>query len=398
MDQPTTHNQTPHHIYFYPPTQNTSISSFNILPVHETLITPTRDRMRLVLGVSGACTLMMYLAIAAFGYMYALDGTLVRKQSRVVVCMEWYASSSFLMPAEPRVFFFVGLHLQTSDHPPKNMAGQYPWKFSLIRRPPRAGARRAGRHIILLPPHPHFAHARGTSVGLVGVDGERGGVHVCGSFNRRQYIHTQTQTTHTHTQVCIELLEKLYRWADRLPLLQPLLHLTRRPLSSSFPNTAAAPLPPMTGIEYVLGAQGPRLVVVGEGAGEEGEEGGGGGEERQPLLVAGAAGGGCVRIKACGKGSHRSDHTFKHTHARTHIYSQPPLPAASAVATAAAGAAKPEPIFYASTGRNQPLLPPQVMPPAPAVVGGVGGDAVDTEDYEISRCVCVLLWGGGRNH
>lgn len=55
------------------------------------------------------------------------------------------------------------------------------------------------------------------------------------------------------------------------------------------------------------------------------------------------------------------------------------------------GAAKPEPVFYASTGRNQPLLPPQVMPPAPTVVGGGVGPTVDTEDYEISRYV-LLRW------
>lgn len=53
-------------------------SSFNILPVHHTLVEPTRERMKVVIGVSAACTLVMYLAIAAFGYMYALDGTLVR--------------------------------------------------------------------------------------------------------------------------------------------------------------------------------------------------------------------------------------------------------------------------------------------------------------------------------
>lgn len=77
---------------------------------------------------------------------------------------------------------------------------------------------------------------------------------------------------------------------------------------------------------------------------------------------------------------------FNKTQTRT--YSQPP--ALSAAAAAAVRAATPEPVFYASTGRNQPLLPPQVKPPAPTTVGGVGpmsGGGVDMEDYEISRYV-----------
>jgi hypothetical protein len=33
--------------------------------------------MKLVIGISAACTLLMYLAIAVFGYLYALDATMV---------------------------------------------------------------------------------------------------------------------------------------------------------------------------------------------------------------------------------------------------------------------------------------------------------------------------------
>lgn len=61
-------------------------SSFNILPVHETLVSPTRGRMRLVILISGCCTLLMYLAIAVAGYLYALDDTMVRVECVGCAC------------------------------------------------------------------------------------------------------------------------------------------------------------------------------------------------------------------------------------------------------------------------------------------------------------------------
>ncbi|GAB5035163.1 sodium-coupled neutral amino acid [Nannochloropsis oceanica] len=52
-----------------------NMCTFNILPVHASLVDPTRARLKKVIGTSAACTFLLYLALGLSGYMYALEET-----------------------------------------------------------------------------------------------------------------------------------------------------------------------------------------------------------------------------------------------------------------------------------------------------------------------------------